>query len=136
VLPAGFACGLLIFASKQLFGFLLGNAATVPPAVTPILVVMLLANLVQMVAQSLLLHSGFFREISRIGAGVAVAMIVATAIAVAAKLDVVQFLGVYAVVYTAGALYLAVAAFRGPVRAASANNAPQWPRVAVAQTRP
>src|SRR3984893_1922608 len=62
-LPAAFACGLLIFASKQLFAFLLGSAATVPPAVTPILVVMLLANLVQMVAQSLLLHAGFFREI-------------------------------------------------------------------------
>jgi O-antigen/teichoic acid export membrane protein len=129
-LPAAFACGLLIFASKQLFAFLLGNAATVPLAVTPILVVMLLANLVQMVAQSLLLHSGFFREISRIGAGVAVAMIVATAITVAIKLDVVQFLGVYAAVYTAGALYLAVAAYRGPVRAASAHQTPQWQRAA------
>jgi hypothetical protein len=135
-LPAAFACGLLIFASKPLFAFLLGNAATVPPAVTPILVVMLLANLVQMVAQSLLLHSGFFREISRIGAGVAVAMIVTTAIAVAARLDVVQFLGAYAVVYAAGALYLAVAAFRGPVRAAVAHHGPQWPRAAVAQSRP
>ena len=86
-LPAAFACGLLIFASKQLFAFLLGSAATVPPTVTPILVVMLLANLVQMVAQSLLLHAGFFREISRICAGVAVAMVLATAIAVAAKSD-------------------------------------------------
>jgi O-antigen/teichoic acid export membrane protein len=129
-LPAAFACGLLMFASRQLFAFLLGHAATVPPTVAPILVVMLLANLVQMVAQSLLLHSGFFREISRIGAGVAAAMIVATAIAVAARLDVVQFLGVYAAVYTAGALYLAVAAYRGPVRAAAANGAPQWQRAA------
>jgi hypothetical protein len=120
----------LIFASKQLFAFLLGNAATVPPTVAPILVVMLLANLVQMVAQSLLLHSGFFREISRIGAGVAVAMIVATAITVVAKLDVVQFLGVYATVYTAGALYLAVAAYRGPVRAAAAHDTPEWQRAA------
>jgi hypothetical protein len=129
-LPAAFACGLLLFASRQLFVFLLGNAATVPPTVAPILIVMLLANLIQMVAQSLLLHSGFFREISRIGAGVAVAMIVATAIAVAARLDVVQFLGVYAAVYTAGALYLAVAAYRGPVRAASMRGAPQRHRAA------
>jgi O-antigen/teichoic acid export membrane protein len=135
-LPAAFACGLLIFASKPLFAFLLGKAATVPPTVAPILVVMLLANLIQMVAQSLLLHSGFFREISRIGAGVAVAMIVATAIAVAAKLDIVAFLGVYAAVYTAGGLYLAVAAYRGPVRAASAYSAPQWRPAAVAQIRP
>lgn len=129
-LPAAFACGLLLFAARQLFAFLLGHAATVPPTVAPILIVMLLANLVQMVAQSLLLHSGFFREISRIGAGVAAAMIIATAIAVAAKLDVVQFLGVYAAVYAAGALYLAVAACRGPVRAASAREAPQWQRAA------
>ena len=130
-LPAAFACGLLIFASKQLFAFLLGTAATVPPAVTPILVVMLLANLVQMVAQSLLLHAGFFREISRIGASVAVAMVVATAIAVVAGLTIVEFLGVYAAVYTAGALYLAVAAYRGPILAASSpRGAPKWKRAA------
>jgi hypothetical protein len=135
-LAAAFACDLLIFSSKQLFAFLLGNAATVPPTVAPILVVMLLANLVQMVAQSLLLHCGFFREIARIGAGIAVAMIVATAIAIAAKLDVVEFLGVYAAVYSAGALYLAVAAYRGPIRAASACSAPQWRPAAVAQIRP
>src|SRR6202047_4657388 len=130
-LPAAFACGLLIFASKQLFAFLLGTAATVPPAVTPILVVMLLANLVQMVAQSLLLHAGFFREISRICAGVAVAMVLATAIAVVANLTIVAFLGVYAAVYTAGALYLAVAAYRGPIlAAASPLAAAKWKRAA------
>jgi O-antigen/teichoic acid export membrane protein len=130
-LPAAFACGLLIFASKQLFAFLLGSAATVPPTVTPILVVMLLANLVQMVAQSLLLHAGFFREISRIGLGVAVAMVVATAIAVVADLTIVEFLGVYAAVYTAGALYLAVAAYRGPIlAAASPHGAAKWKRAA------
>ena len=118
-LPAIFACALLIFASKQLFAFLLGSAATVPPAVTPILVVLLLANLIQMVAQSLLLHAGFFREISRIGAGVAVAMVAATALSVAAKFDIVEFLAAYAAVYTAGALFLAIAAMRGPIRAAA-----------------
>ncbi len=129
--PAAFACGLLIFASRQLFVFLLGSAATVPPTVTPILVVMLLANLVQMVAQSLLLHAGFFREISRIGSGVAVAMVVATAIAVVAKLTVVGFLGFYAAVYTAGAIYLAIAAYRGPIlAAASPLGAAKWKRAA------
>ena len=129
-LPAAFACGLLIFASKQLFAFLLGTAATVPPTVTPILVVMLLANLVQMVAQSLLLHAGFFREISRICAVVAVAMVLATAIAVVAKLTIVEFLGVYAAVYSAGALYLAVAAYRGPILAASPHGVAKWKRAA------
>jgi hypothetical protein len=79
---------------------------------------------VQMVAQSLLLHAGFFREISRIGASVAIAMIAATAISVVAKLNIVEFLAVYTAVYTAGALYLVVAAYRGPIRAASPHQAP------------
>jgi len=122
--PAAFVCLSLTFGSKQLFAFLLGTAATVPPAVSPILIVMVLANLVQMVAQSLLLHAGFFREISRIGAGVAVAMIAATAISVVAKLNIVEFLAVYTAVYTAGALYLVVAAYRGPICAASPHQAP------------
>jgi hypothetical protein len=121
--PAAFGCLLLTFGSKQLFAFLLGAAATVPPAVSPILIVMVLANLVQMVAQSLLLHAGFFREISRIGASVAIAMIAATAISVVAKLNIVEFLAVYTAVYTAGALYLVVAAYRGPIRAASPHQA-------------
>jgi O-antigen/teichoic acid export membrane protein len=118
-LPAALACGLLAFASKPLFAFLLGTAAIVPPAVTPILIVMLLANLIQMVAQSLLLHAGYFREISRIGAGVAVTMVAATAVAVAAGFDIVEFLAVYAAVYTGGALALAAAAYFGPIHAAS-----------------
>jgi O-antigen/teichoic acid export membrane protein len=125
-MPAAFVCLLLIFGSRQLFAFLLGSAATVPPAVSPILIVMVLANLVQMVAQSLLLHAGFFREISRIGASVAIAMIAATAVSVVAKLNIVEFLAVYTAVYTAGALYLAVASYRGPVRAASSHQAPGW----------
>jgi O-antigen/teichoic acid export membrane protein len=129
-LPGCCACLLLIFASRELFAFLLGGAATVPAAVTPILIVMLLANLVQMVSQSLLLHAGFFREISRIGAAVAVGMVLATAACIAAKADIVDFLAAYALVYTGGALYLAIAAFRGPVRAASPQPPQKWKRAA------
>jgi len=78
-----------------------------------------------------LLHAGFFREIARIGAGVAVAMVAATTIAVVAGLTIVEFLGVYAAVYTAGALYLAVAAYRGPIlAAASPLAAAKWKRAA------
>jgi O-antigen/teichoic acid export membrane protein len=118
-IPAAFACTLLIFAAQPLFVLLLRSAATVPPAITPILVVLLMANLVQMVSQSLLLHTGYFREIGRISAAVAVAMMAATAWSVAAKFDIVGFLAAYAAVYTAGALYTAIAAVRGPVRAAA-----------------
>lgn len=125
-LPAVLACALLAFAAKPLFAFLLGKAATVPSAVTPILIIMLVANLVQMVAQSLLLHAGYFREISRIGAGVAVTMVVATAVAVTAGLDIVEFLAAYAAVYTGGALALAAAACFGPIHVASPQRSDGW----------
>ncbi len=121
-LPAAVACGLLIFAAQPLFVFLLCSAATVPPAVTPILVALLLANLVWMVMQSLMQHTGYFREISRISAGVAAAMVVATAIAVLAKADLVGFLAAYAAVYSVGALYYVVEAIRCPIRAAAAGS--------------
>jgi len=122
-LPAAFACALLIFAAPQLFTLLLRKAATVPQPVATILVVLLLANLVQMVAQSLLQHTGFFREIARIGLAVAAGMIVATALAMLAKLDIVGFLAAYAAVYTGGAITYAVAIVRGPIRAAARGTA-------------
>jgi len=46
-------------------------------------------------------------------------MVVATVIAIAARLDLVGFLALYAAVYTAGAVGLAIAAVRGPIRAAA-----------------
>ncbi len=126
-LPAAFACALLIFAAPQLFTLLLRKAATVPPPVATILVVLLLANLVQMVAQSLLQHTGFFREIARIGIAVVAGMMVATAVAMLAKLDIVGFLAAYAAVYTGGAVAYAVAIVRGPIRATA------WPADAAAR---
>jgi hypothetical protein len=58
-------------------------------------------------------------------------MVAATAIAVVARLTIVEFLGVYAAVYSAGALYLAVAAYRGPIlAAASPHGAVKWKRAA------
>jgi O-antigen/teichoic acid export membrane protein len=117
--PAAFACSLLIFAAQPLFVFLLRSAATVPAPIAGILVILLLANLVHMVSQSLLQHTGFFRDIARIGLIVAAAMVVATALAVQVKLDIVGFIAVYAAVYTAGAFCYVVAVIRGPIRAAA-----------------
>ena len=118
-LPAAFACGLLVFAAQPLFAFLLRSAATVPTAVTPILIVLLLANLVWMVMQSLMQHTGFFREISRISASVAGGMVAATLVCIVLKFDIVGFLGAYAAVYTGGAIYYVIASIRGPIRAAA-----------------
>ena len=130
-LPAAFACGLLIFASKQLFAFSTrvgGDRAANRHAYSG----------GDAVGQSrangraiAVAACRVFREISRICAGVAVAMALATAIAVVAKLTIVEFLGVYAAVYTAGALYLAVAAYREPIlAAASPHGAAIWKRAA------
>ncbi len=127
-IPAAFACGLLIFAAQPLFMFLLRSAATVPPPVATILIVLLLASLVHMVSQSLLLHTGYFREIARIGIVVAVAMIAATALAVMAKFDIVGFLAVYAGVYAAGAICYSVAALRGPIHLAHQGTGTAAPR--------
>jgi hypothetical protein len=114
-IPAAFACSLLIFAAQPLFMFLLRSAATVPPPVATILVVLLLASLVHMVAQSLLLHTGYFREIARIGIGIAIALIAATVLSILARSGIVGFLAVYAAVYAAGAVCYSVAALRGPI---------------------
>ena len=93
-----------------------------PTAVTPILIVLLLANLVWMVMQSLMQHTGFFREISRISASVAGGMVAATLICIVLKFDIVGFLGAYAAVYTGGAIYYVVASIRGPIRAAACRS--------------
>jgi O-antigen/teichoic acid export membrane protein len=120
--PAAIACAVLIFAGQPLFVFLLHAAATVPSGIVPILVVLLLANILQIVAEALLQYSGYFRSLALNGAGVSIMMVVITAISIAAKFDIVGFLAAYAAVYTAGALCLAIAAVRGPIRAAGATN--------------
>lgn len=117
--PAAIAGALLIFAGGPLFAFLLRSAATIPPAVTPILIVLLAAGVLQIVSEALLQFTGFFRSLAYNGLGVAAAMLVATALAFAAGFDLVGFLAVYAAVYAAGAVALTVAAVYGPIRAAA-----------------
>jgi O-antigen/teichoic acid export membrane protein len=118
-LPAMFGCAVLIFAGGPLFHFLLRSAATVPPQITSILVVLLVFNVVQIVAEALLQHTGYFRNLARIGTLVAIMMALATALSVAAKFDIVEFLAAYTGVFAAGALCFAAAAIMGPVRAAA-----------------
>jgi hypothetical protein len=118
-IPAAIGCGLLIFGGTQIYAFLLRAAATVPPAVTPIVIALVLASVVQIVAEVLLQYTGFFRSTALNGAVVAALMVIATAIAFVAKLDLVGFLAVYAAVYAAGAVGLMIAALFGPIRAAA-----------------
>ena len=117
-IPAAAACAILLVGADKLFAVLLGNAATMPPATTPILIVLLIANLTQMVSNSVLVHNGYFREVARIGMGVVVAMTGVGAWAILAHLDIVQFLEAYVAVYSCGAIAAVVLMIRGPIRLA------------------
>ncbi len=117
-LPALVLCGLLIFAAEPFFALLLGKAATMPPEATPLLIVLLLANMVQTVANFLLVHTGFFRDIARLAIAVSVAMTLATAAAIWAGCDFLGFLKVYTGVYVGSAALYLLLAIAGPIRAA------------------
>jgi hypothetical protein len=116
--PAIAVCCVLIFAADKIFAVLLGPAATMPPATTPILIMLLLGNLAQMVSHSVLVHTGFFKEVARISFCVVAALTAVAAIAVLAHLDIVQFLNAYAAVYTCGAIATVGLMIRGPIRLA------------------
>ena len=73
-IPAALGCAVLLLGADKLFAFLLGAAATMPPQTTPILIVLIFANLTQMVCASVLVHNGYFKDVARLGMGVAVAM--------------------------------------------------------------
>ncbi len=117
-IPAAIACGILLVAADKFFAFLLGNAATMPPATTPILIALLIANLTQMITYSVLVHNGFFKEMARIGIGLAAAMTCLGVFAIAVRLDIVQFLEAYVVIYGCSALAAVVLMIRGPFRLA------------------
>ncbi len=116
-IPAAIACTVLIFAGAPLFAFLLRTAATVPHAVTPILIVLLIAGVLQTVSEVLLQYTGYFRRLAYNGLCTAAAMIVATLAAFIAGFGLVGFFAVYAAIYAAGAIALTIAAAYGPVRA-------------------
>ena len=117
--PTVALCAVLLLAGDRLFALLLGHAATVPPMATKLLVVLLLANLAQNVASNLLLHTGFFRDMARIGTIVTAAMAAMTIAAILAGAGSVGFIGGYTAVYIAGAVLYGVALWRGPFRRAA-----------------
>jgi len=124
-IPAGIACAILVFGADRLFAFLLGHAATMLPATTPILIVLLIANLTQMVTHSVLVHNGYFREVARLGIGVSAAMTAVAGIAIVGHLDIVRFLESYAAVYACGAVAATVLTIRGPIQLALIGATPK-----------
>ena len=128
-LPAAIVSCILLIGADRLFALLLGKAATMPAAVTPILIVLLFADLTKMVTHSVLVHSGFFREVARIGMGVAAAMAVLGGYAIATHLDIVHFLQAYAAVYVCAAVAATVMMIRGPFRLAHQGAAVAQPSI-------
>lgn len=106
---------LLLFFSNQFFAILLGPAAVMPQAVSQLLIVLLVANLVQTVSNFLLVHTGFFRVIARVSVLVSIGMTIATAVAIAAGADLTGFLKAYTAIYVASALCYLTLALRGPL---------------------
>jgi len=119
-IPALCASALLIFGGEELYRFLLRTAASVPPQVTPIVVVLLLAGIFQIVAEALLQYTGYFRSLAWNGVILVAMMVVATIVAFAMKLGLVGFLACYATAYALGAAFVTTAAILGPFRAAAA----------------
>jgi O-antigen/teichoic acid export membrane protein len=116
--PAVAVSGALLVAAGKIFAILLGPAAVMPPATTPIIVMLLFGNLAQMVSHSVLVHTGFFREVARISFGLVGVMTVLAGIALWAHFDIVQFLNAYAAIYTCGAIATVGLMIRGPIRLA------------------
>jgi hypothetical protein len=120
MVPAAGVSGILILFGDKIFSLLLGPAAIMPPAMTPVIIMLLFGNLAQMVSHSVLVHTGFFKDIARISFILVGALSAAAAFAVWAKSDIVHFLNAYAAVYTCGAIVTVELMIRGPMRAAHA----------------
>ena len=105
--PTLVLCVLLLVAGDRFFGLLLGHAATMPREVNVIIVILLVANLAQCVASTLLVCTGFFREMARVAIVMVAATAAMTAIVLAGKANIVTFIAGYAGVYVLGAaLYI------------------------------
>jgi len=121
-------CGLLIFAGSKVFAILLGPAAVMLPATTPILIMLLFGNLAQMVSHSVLVHTGFFKDVARISFAVCAGQTIVAAFVVWTHSDIIQFLNAYAAVYGCGAIATVGLMIRGPIRLA--HVAPGTPAIA------
>lgn len=117
-IPAAGVSGILLVASTKVFSILLGPAAVMPAATTPIIIMLLFGNLAQMVSHSVLVHTGFFRDVARISFGLVGVMTVMAGMAVWTHFDIVQFLNAYAAIYTCGAIATVGLMIRGPIRLA------------------
>ena len=117
-IPAVGASLVLLVAGNKLFALLLGPAAVMPPQMIPVIIMLLFGNLAQMVSHSVLVHTGYFKDVARISFGLVAAMSVGAAVALWMQSDIVQFLNIYTAIYTCGAIATVGLMIRGPIRLA------------------
>ena len=115
-IPALALALILLVDANRLFSLLLGPAATMPPAVTPILIVLLAAGVAKSAPNILMQHTGYFREIARLSMINATVMTLAVGIGVLVHLDVIGLLALYACAFVVSALLYLGFAWRGPIR--------------------
>ncbi len=114
-IPALALALVLLVDANRVFSLLLGPAATMPPTVTPILLVLLAAGVGKSAPNILMQHTGYFREIARLSVINASVMTLAIGIGVLAHLDVTGLLALYACAFVVSALLYLGFAWRGPI---------------------
>jgi hypothetical protein len=122
-LPALAVAALLLIDARGLFALLLGQAATMPPSITPILLVLLAAGVIKTAPAFLLQYTGYFKETARLSLINIALMTVGIGAGLVLQLDVAGLLTAYACVFVAAALLYLGAALRGPIRAAQRSRA-------------
>jgi len=113
--PAIGLCGLLAIWGDALYRLLLGDAAQMPPTVTPILIVLIACNWIQAVSNFLLVHTGHFTPIARAAGIMTAVMSVVAIVAAVSGIDVVRFMALYAAAYAFGAGLYVWLAWRLPL---------------------
>ncbi len=119
--PALALGAILLGPSDRLFQLLLGTTVAMPRPIAVLLAVMIGANLIQTVANYLLIHTGFFAQAAMAALAVVAAMSLAALASVALGCDLIQFLDGYAAVYLLSALGYAALGTWLPLRVGSAG---------------
>jgi hypothetical protein len=105
----------LAFFSGPMFRLLLGESAVMPQAIANLMIVLLVGNLIQTVANFLLIHTGYFKMIAHLSVLVSLAATLVAGIAVAFGADLYGFLWTFTVIYVASALSYLTLALRAPL---------------------
>lgn len=114
-LPGIVICIALAFFSEPMFRILLGNSAVMPQAISNLMIVLLIANLIQTVSNFLLIHTGYFKVIARLSVLVSLAATLVAGLSIMVGADLEGFIRAFTAIYVASALSYLALAVRGPL---------------------